>query len=191
MYGCFPATPVHSVSISSTTTHCPIWVDLQLLNLLNPLQFSSKNHLSDVAIAQALLSAHHDCGPAPGVYGDIEVLHLSLDQMRRYTSVALRESKYQQALLNNFLRDAARPPEQPGSALGDCTICVQGIDPQRPLPAKADANGNSQDLVSIQGGIRVAKVRSSLRLQSAWHTFMPCALGEHAHARTVSWSCSE
>ena len=157
-YGCFPATPVQSASICSNSTHCPVWVDLRLLNIFNPLQVLSKNQLSDVAIAQSLLAAHRDHGPAPGVYGGVEVLHLTKDQLRRYTSVALRESKYQQALLNNFLRDAAHPPDQPGSALGDCTICAHGVDPQRPLPVKADADGNSQDLVQIQGGIRVAKV---------------------------------
>jgi hypothetical protein len=135
-----------------------VWLDQLLSNFLNPLQFHAKNNLSDLAIAKALLSAHRDNGPAPGKYGSVEVLELSLRQMRCYTSVALRESKYQLAMRRNLLRDAAHPPDQPGSALADCTICAQGVDPDRPLPAKADADGNSQNLSRIEGGIRCGKV---------------------------------
>ena len=132
-------------------------MDFQLLRIFNTLQFLGKNNVSDLAIAHTLQYVHSN-GPPPGMYGELEVLDISLDTMRRYVSPALRESKYQLALMNNLVRDAARPADQPGSALGDCTVCAQGLDPQRPLPAQADEHGNSQNVTPIQGGVRFGKV---------------------------------
>lgn len=132
-------------------------MDFQLLSLFNTLQFLGKNYVSDLAIAHTLQYVHSE-GPPPGMYGRVQVLDVSLDTMRRYVSPALRESKYQRALMNNLVRDAAHPPDQPGSALGDCTVCAQGLDPQRPLPVQADELANSQNVSPIQGGIRFSKV---------------------------------
>jgi hypothetical protein len=125
-------------------------------------QYMSRNSLSDYAVAQALAFVHVQLVPTAGKYGDIEVMHFSDEQLRRYLGTALRESRQIDLCHNKLVHMARHPEGERGSAMAHCVICSQGANPKLPLPVEADDAGNAAELLHPANSSRCGKVQPPL-----------------------------
>lgn len=121
---------------------------MSVLQLFEPAQYLSKSSLSDHGVAGSLLKVHRDLIARPGVYGEIEIEHLSEDTLRRYISVALREFRYLTAQLELTVRENMFPKMRCGEPhlLGACVVCSEGCDPAKPLPVAANPGEQRETL---------------------------------------------
>jgi hypothetical protein len=143
---------------------------MQVLQLFEPAQYLSRSSLSDHGVAGALVKVHRELIRRPGVYGDIEIMHLTEDTMRRYMSVALQEFRYLTAALELSVRDNMFPKMQSGAPhlLGACVVCSEGCDPSKPLPVAADP-GEQREALAFTETVtsRPGKVRCRCSLAPA------------------------
>ena len=160
-YDCFPATAVHSVSITSATSHMPVWVALPVLALFEPAQYLSKSFLSNHGVAGALVKVHTTLITEPGEYGDIEIVHLTEDTMKRCMTTVLREYRYLSGSVDLIVREHMYHKAHSGvpHPLGPCVVCSEGSDKNMPLPLAANP-GEQRGVISFTETItsRPAKV---------------------------------
>jgi hypothetical protein len=113
--GCFPATADLSVSVRGTPGHPPVWIDVQLLTLLDQLQMSSRGALSDVACGSAVAATHRQCWhcdepAAPRAALQISLTYLSEEQTLRYLSTGGREWRRLHLRVCQDTQSASHPP---------------------------------------------------------------------------------
>ena len=114
----------------------PVWVALSVLALFEPAQYLSKSFLSNHGVAGALVKAHTTLVSEPGVYGSIEVVHLTEDTMNRCIGTALREYRYLTGSVDLIVQKHMYPKAHSGEPhpLGACVVCSEGCDESKPLP---------------------------------------------------------
>lgn len=163
----------------------PVWVALSVLALFEPAQYLSKSFLSNHGVAGALVKAHTTLVSKPGVYGSIEVVHLTEDTMNRCIGTALREYRYLTGSLDLLVRDHMYPKAHSGvpHPLGACVVCSEGCDKSMPLPVAAEP-GEQRGVLEFTETItsRPAKVRClSITL-----AFLPQTLYEELQSSPVN-----
>jgi hypothetical protein len=126
--GCFPATPVSSVSISRFWASS-IWVDMSLLEFSKTLQYRGKGEPSDFVIASALIAQHEQLDRVLAKARGLHVRRLSVKHCAQYLSSAFKAKGALDMQLQHDLRCASHPADQPGHLISACPICAQGADP--------------------------------------------------------------
>jgi hypothetical protein len=86
------------------------------------MQYHTRGTASEYGMANALL-ATHKASARPDRHGNVEIILLSAEQMRRYVSTALRELRYLEAAARQEIEDAAFPQSVQGHLLRQCRIC--------------------------------------------------------------------
>lgn len=130
-YHCFPATPGVSVSVGAQIRHRPVWVDLELLRLLDRAQLTSIGRLSERASAEAVVQGWtYAVVEAPPVARGVGLVKLSVAAVRRYLACALREhrilrlSVQRDVELAEQVPSAARTDGAQGAAASQARACL-------------------------------------------------------------------
>lgn len=168
--GCFPATPVFSVSATRRTPHAPVWVDLGLIQLLCSIQHRSKTQPSDYAFASGLAAHHAAVVAEPAKHSCVAVVPMSAAVLRKHISAAVQQYRYVLAQIHSMVEDVAHPKEQAGSALRECHVCATGTNPDLPLQLHGDSVPSpSDEKLAFPPGVttRPASVRPAVIAQHA------------------------
>lgn len=118
-----------SLEVDCTTSerHTPVWIDLQLLQLLDLIQLETRGSASDVACVAALRALHRAThqGVQPSTAGGAALADVSDRQLKGYIASALREWRR----LQLTVAQAVKTAEQRGTGvargcgLHACSIC--------------------------------------------------------------------